>query len=488
MSEPSEGRSRLSTSAIVAFSAVSLPTSALSLAISIYLPAYFATNLGVSLTVIGGSWATVRMLDIIVDIVLAETMDRTRTRFGRYRLWLVIGAPVVMLGVYKIFMAPPGFDGVYLVSWLLVMYLGTSILNLSHSAWGAKLAPHYDDRSRLFGVLALVGVLGAFAALTFPAAAKPMGQTHAQSMQDMGWFIFWLTPLAVTLVVWSTPETIAPDQPRRRHSLRDYWTLFTNTSLVRLFLAQAALTLGPGWMGVLYLFFFTDSLGFTANQASILMGGYILAGVIGAPITARMAVRFGKHRTLIFTTTAFSLGLPTVVLIPHGQPMAAVPAMLWCGAMAAGFDLMIRSMLADVGDEVRLEQGRERISLIYAVNTLAAKIAAAFAIGLTFPLLARLGYVAREGVVNTPAAIRSLELVYIIGPIVFVTLGGACVLGWRLDARRHGDIRAQLEARDASFATAPIIDSIESQATVPVTLRGLPGPLREDTNSERPSS
>ena len=485
MNEPAAAPGKLSTSAIVAFSAVSLPTSALSLAIVIYLPAYFATSLGVSLTVIGGSWATVRMLDIIVDVVLAETMDRTRTSFGRYRPWLVIGAPLVMLGVYKIFMAPPGFDGVYLVSWLLVMYLGTSILNLSHSAWGAKLAPGYHDRSRLFGVLALVGVLGAFAALSFPAAAMPLGHTHARSIQDMGWFIFWLTPVAVALVVWSTPETVAPERQRRRHSLSDYWALFTNTSLVRLFLAQGALTLGPGWMGALYLFFFTDSLGFTANQASILMGGYILAGVIGAPITARMAVKFGKHHTLVFTTTAFSLGLFTVKLIPHGQIMAAVPAMLWCGAMAAGFDLMIRSMLADVGDEVRLEQGRERISLIYAVNTLAAKIAAAFAIGLTFPLLARLGYVAREGAVNSPEAIRSLEHVFVIGPIVFVTLGGACVLGWRLDARRHDRIRAQLEARDAPCTTAPTIASVESQATVTAAL---PSRAREDTDSGRPSS
>jgi Na+/melibiose symporter-like transporter len=449
MNAPTTRPGRLSTSAIVAFSVVGLPTSALSLAIMIYLPAYFATSLGVSLTVIGGSWATVRMIDIVVDVVLAETMDRTRTRFGRYRPWLVVGTPFVMLGVYKIFMAPPGFDSTYLVSWLLVMYFGTSILNLSHSAWGAKLAPHYDDRSRLFGILALVGVLGAFAALSFPAAAAPLGHTHARSIQDMGWFIFWLTPAAVALAVWSTPETIAPEHSRRRHSFGDYWTLFTNTSLLRLFLAQAALTLGPGWMGALYLFFFTDSLGFTPNQASILMGGYILAGVIGAPITARMAVKFSKHRTLVFTTTAFSLGLVTVKFIPHGQVLAAVPAMLWCGAMAAGFDLMIRSMLADVGDEVRLEHGRERISLIYAVNTLAAKIAAAFAIGLTFPLLAKLGYVAREGAVNSPAAIRSLELVFVIGTIAFVMLGGACVLGWRLDARRHGEIRAQLEARDA---------------------------------------
>ena len=53
-----------------------------------------------------------------------------------------------------------------------------------------------------------------------------------------------------------------------------------------------------------------------------------------------------------------------------------------------------------------------------------------------------------------------MELVYIVGPIVFVMLGGACFIGYKLDARRHADIRAQLEARDAELTQAPILESL----------------------------
>ena len=109
-----------------------------------------------------------------------------------------------------------------------------------------------------------------------------------------------------------------------------------------------------------------------------------------------------------------------------------------------------------VADEVRLEQGQEQLSLIYALNALANKIASAFAIGLTFPLLAWLGYKATTGAVNTPEAIFSLEMAFIVGPIIFVMLGGACVIGWKLDAGKHADIRRQLEERDALYAAAPI--------------------------------
>jgi Na+/melibiose symporter-like transporter len=128
--------------------------------------------------------------------------------------------------------------------------------------------------------------------------------------------------------------------------------------------------------------------------------------------------------------------------------------------MASGFGLMISAMLADLGDQVRLEQGKERISLIYAMNGLAAKIAAACSLILTYPLIQRLGFNPKEGVVNTPQAIHSLEMAYIIGPIIFVMLGGACVIGWKLDAKRHADIRAELEARDAQFAQTAVLDSL----------------------------
>ena len=441
--------SRLSLLAMLTFSATSLPLSALGVAVFVYLPPYFASHLGVSLTIIGGVWATVRMIDVGVDPILGLIMDRTRTPLGRYRVWMIIGAPVLMLALYKLFMAPAGIGTRYLVVWLLVMYLGTSTMGLAQSAWGARLATQYHERSRLFGVLTTVGVVGAIAVLAFPIIGKPLGRSDAWGVQAMGWFSIVLTPLTVAIVAFRTPEHIATAGPKQAFAFSDYWSLIAKPDLMRMYLAQIATTLGPGWMSALYLFFFKASRGFTVQQATILLGVYILAGAPGAMLTAALAGKIGKHRTLMVTTTAYSIGLSTALLIPKGNLLAAVPIMLWCGGLASGFGLMIQAMLADVGDEVRLAQGKERISLIYALNNVAGKIAGALAIALTFPLLDKLGFKAAEGAVNTPAAIHNLELAYLIGPVVFVMLGGACVIGWRLDAKRHASILGELEAHDA---------------------------------------
>ncbi|HLI68098.1 MAG TPA: MFS transporter [Caulobacteraceae bacterium] len=454
------GRLKLST--ILTFSLATIPTSALGIALGIYLPRYFAGHLGVGLGVVGAAFFAVRMIDIPVDPVLGVLMDRTRTRIGRYRVWFLTGAPILMLAVYQLFMAKPGIGEVYIVGWLLVLYLGTSILGLSQGAWSATLAPEYNERTRLFGITSMVSIVATVAVLAIPII--PTHLSEAADVQAMGWVAILLAPLCVGIVAWRVPEKVSADVETHRFPLSDYLAIARKPEILRLFFAQACLTLGPGWMSALYLFFFGDVLHFSFAQSSGLLILYILAGVAGAPATAWVSSRLNKHRTLIAATTAYSIGLCTIFVLPRGQFFVTAPVMLWCGFMASGFGLLTSSMTADVGDEVRLEQGRQRMSLIYSVTGLAAKIAGAFAFAFSFGLLAAVGYQAKEGAHNTQAAIQWLEYIYILGPIFFVMVGGACFVGWKLDATRHGEIRAALDARDAALGEAALLEGLTGQA------------------------
>ncbi|HXV01531.1 MAG TPA: MFS transporter [Caulobacteraceae bacterium] len=431
------------------FAAPNISLGALGIVVFVSLPPYFSGHLGVPMSVIGVVWMLVRLLDVPVDVLLALGMDRTRTPIGRYRPWLIVGAPILMAGLYMLFMAPSGFDGIYLFVWLAALYLGNSIVSLAHQAWAASLTRHYHERSRIFGVINAVGVAGVMAAMAVLIGGPAFHLSNAQAVRDSGWFIILAVPFGVAVAALTTPERLAPDQARAQPPLKDYFEILAKPDLLRLFLVSIALTLGPGWMAAIYLFFFEASRGFSGQEAYILLAVYILAGIPGAFATAALARRVGKHRTLMVTTTAFSLGLFSIFIVPKGDIALYVPMMFFEGVMASGFGMMVQAMLADVGDEIRLRQGRQRMSLVFAVNTLASKIAAAGAIGLTFPLLQALGFNPAEGAVNTPAAIHNLDMAFLIGPIVFVMAGGACVIGWRLDAARHGEIRAALEVRDA---------------------------------------
>jgi Na+/melibiose symporter-like transporter len=433
------------------FSLAGFPVGAISIALLVYLPPHLSGHLGVGLAVVGGAFATVRLLDIGVDPLLGLIMDRTRSRVGRYRLWMIIGVPILVLGTYKLFLAPVGIDRDYLLVWLLIFYVGLSILTLAHPAWAATLATQYHARSRLYGLMAAALIASSFSVLVVAMVNAKLHFSDANGVRAMGWLIIFGTPLLVGASVLCVREEISPELPQKPR-LRDFTGLLTKPDLVRLYLSQIALTLGPGWMSALYLFFARDVLGFSGGQASGLLAIYILAGLAGAPLTAHLATRIGKHRTLALSAALYSLGLVTVLAIPKGDFAVAIGPMFWCGFMASGFDLMVRAMLADVADEVRLEQGKERMSLIFGLNALSGKLATALAIGITFPLLQGLGYVAAEGAANTAAAIESLKWAFIAGPIVFVMLGGAVVLGWRLTAAEHAKVRTGLADMDALAA------------------------------------
>ena len=451
MTTPSSSSS-LSLGLAIAFAATSLPLSALGLAGSVHLPASFAANIGVELAVVGAAFAIVRFIDIPIEPTLGILMDRTRSPIGRYRLWTLLGAPLLMLGLYMLMTAGKGVGQGYLITWLLVMYLGVSILLLAHSAWAASLARSYDDRARLFGVMAAVGVGGAVSVLMIPIIMEPMGYSEPQGVQAMIWYIILLAPVAVGLVVWRTPETLATEVTGQRFQLRDYWELITDHSMRRILLADLALSLGPGWMAALYIFYSRDSLQLSGAATNILLAIYIVAGVAGAPMLAWLATRISKHRTVMVCCLSYSLLLLALPFMPKGSLLAVAPILFLTGFFAAGFNVLTRAMTADVADEVRLRQGKERSGLLYALTTLTTKIAAGGSIFLTFNVLSQVGYDPKLGQANTPEAIQALMLCFLVGPIIFVMLGALTMIGYRLDAERAADVRRQLDARDAGLA------------------------------------
>lgn len=450
MIDPQSSAPRLSAARLVCFSGLSLPLGALLLAISVYLPPFLASNIGIGLATIGSAYTLVRLLDVGVDPLLGMMMDRTRPRAGRYRPWIAAGAPVLMISVYALFEAQPGVGFTYLVFWLLIYYLGMSMLNVAHSAWGARLATDYNERSRLFGAMALGMIAGTIAILALPLAATALGWNVAHPTRLIGWMVLGLIPVVTLLLLLTIAEPATGPAASHGISWRNCRALLSQRHLIRMLLVQLTLTLGPGWAGALFLFFFTVTLEFSQAQTGTLLLSYFLAGLAGAPLIAGLAVRIGKHRALIVTTTIYAFTLAAFFFAPQGSMAIALPLLVVAGMMNAGFDLMIRSMLADVADEIQFETGRDQTSLVYGLNSAVNKVALAMGVGLSYPILEWLGFDAALGAQNSDTAIFGLRLLYVLGPTLFTMLGGACLLGWSLDAARHAAIRAELAARDAS--------------------------------------
>ena len=463
----------LSFGRTLAFSATSLPINAAIIAVMIHLPPYFATTVGVPLAAVGVIFAICRFIDIPVEPMLGLAMDRTRTRFGRFRVWTVVGAPLLMVGFYMLLQAGKGVSQGYLIAWLLVMYLGMSTLLLSHAAWASTLAKSYNDRARIFGIMTAAGVFGSLGVLILPNIMEAQGFSEAEGIRAMVWYVIGLTPVCVGLVVMLTPETLPVEVKGQRFRARDYLELITHPSMARILLADLCLTLGPGWMSALFLFFSRDRMHFTTGQANQLLIVYIIAGLLGAPCMAWLATRIGKHRTCQLACLVYSASLICIVFLPPGNVWANMPINFVTGFVATGFVVMVRSMVADVTDDIRLHQGKERGGLLYSLTTSTAKIAGAAGTVITYPLLQRLGYDPKLGTHNSHEAIQGLTIAFLAGPTFFLALGAACFIGYKLSAEKAAETRHLLEARDAALADERDLAGLGAD----------PGPLISPTRS-----
>ncbi|HEX2800740.1 MAG TPA: MFS transporter, partial [Phenylobacterium sp.] len=143
---------------ILALGATSMPLGLIVIVFGVFLPRFYV-SLGLSFAAVGAALLIVRLLDVALDLIVGLAMDQTRTPIGRYRPWLLAGAPILMLGVYHLLLPRGPVGQLYLIGWLLAAYLGFSILTLSMAAWGANVAAAYHERARVYGVVQAMSTL-----------------------------------------------------------------------------------------------------------------------------------------------------------------------------------------------------------------------------------------------------------------------------------------------------------------------------------------
>jgi Na+/melibiose symporter-like transporter len=128
--------------------------------------------------------------------------------------------------------------------------------------------------------------------------------------------------------------------------------------------------------------------------------------------------------------------------------------MFLAGGILSAFAFLVRAMVADVGDQVRLETGKDRIGILYSLVTSTAKIGSALAVAIALPMLAAFGFSAAPDATNTPEALMGLLLLYTVPPVTLVLLAAWAIRGYALGRAEHDEIRGALATRDAEALAA----------------------------------
>jgi GPH family glycoside/pentoside/hexuronide:cation symporter len=442
---------RLPFPRLFAFSAGSIPGYLLLGIMGVFLPRFYAGHLGIGLLALGAAIAGIRLVDLGIDLMLGILMDKTNTPMGKYKPWYLLGLPVTILAVYKVFNPPEGAGIPYLLVWYTLLYVAYSLLVLGHSAWAGTISGQYNERSRIFGWMMGLSLAGSVTINLLPLVTHgAINPAKSASIPTIGWIIIGAAVITMPLALLLAPERKAPIANKERIGFKDYAAVITTPSMLRLVLADLFLTLGPGTTAPIFVFFFHEAKLFTLTQVTILLIPYVGAGVIGAPFWGQVAQKLGKHRTLQIACVAYAITQTILMALPAGKFAITAAGMASVGFCASAFILLVRAMVADVADQLRLETGQERSGVLFALVTMTQKFGTSITISIVYPILAYVGFNAKDGAVNTPYAIWGLEMCYLFAPIVLVLVGGAMFFGYSLTSEKQGQIRAQLDALAAA--------------------------------------
>ncbi|AQR62096.1 MFS transporter [Brevundimonas sp. LM2] len=446
---PAPAPGRRSNRVLAAFSAPGLPYSAIGLPLAVSLPAFYSQYVGLDLAAVGTAFLLVRCLDICFDPVVGWGMDRTKSKWGPYRTWMAAGTPILMLAVGFIFYVQPGAGFGYLFVWLLVLYVGFSITTLAQLAWGAVLAPQYDERSRLYGWWQSANIVGVLIALFIPTIVLQAGWgTYEDGVRAMGLFILISLPVTLLVAVLIAPE---PQVARgETHGALKAWiALFARPVVRKVLWCDLFLGIAPGITGALLFFYFESIKGFDRGQSQIFMVLYFVAGLMAAPFWSWLAVRVGKDRALQIASIAFAALYALIGFLPAGNFTVTAIGLFIAGLPYAAGLLLSRAMMADVADEVRLETGEDRMGLLFSFLSLTTKLGYAISVGVLI-LLAWVGFDQAPGAANSPTALTTLTLLFLALPTGLLVLSAVVLRAYPLTAARHAQVRAGLAEKDTA--------------------------------------
>ena len=420
----------------------------------VFIPKFYTSEVGVPLALAANIILVVRIFDLVNDPLMGYVSDRTETRWGRRRPWLALAAPLMMLGVYNLFMPPPGAGALHMLAWMMVVSAGTTMILIPYYAWAAELSPDYNERSRITGARSMMGVAGNLLAQLTPALALLLFGIGGSAvvLEVVGFTMLALMPVCILLTVTQVPETRLRERSQMpvRRGLK---LMFANGPFKRLVLSFMLGQAGLAITAPLYLFFIAFVLG-AEEQAIFMLTFFYLANFAAIPLWVRASARIGKHRAYVASYALVAAVHPFYMLLGAGDFWWMLPVTLATGFAAGGFSAMLpNSMKADVIDLDSLQSGENRAAQFFSVWSFTFKSAAAFGAWLALACLALVGFDAAPNAVNGEGPLLGLRLLFAVLPSVFFLLAGAMVWNYPITEARHAELRAQLEGQGAAASS-----------------------------------
>jgi GPH family glycoside/pentoside/hexuronide:cation symporter len=392
--------------------------------------------------------------DGVNDPVTGYLSDRTSTRLGRRRPFL-IGAALPMGLTFGLLWSPPAGLGplagfFYLVLAYVVLDTCFTFYATPYLALGAELSQDYHERTQLSASRAFFHVVGLFAGGVVPGVviARWAGDPAAgYAVMGIGIGAFMTAVALLTAALVRERPSTPPAGPSTWGGfVVSLGSTLRNRPFRIMITTFALILLGGGLHQTLVPYAFRYWLD-RPNMVAAVIATYLAASVVSLPAWTLLSRRLGKDRALrlCMLLGASALALLPVVFSPDMSDTRLAVLLVAAGLGNGGWAVLPVAITADIIDHDELETARRREGAYFGLWTLVMKLSAALASGIVGLVLQLVGYV--PNAVQTPSTVLGIKLLY--GPVPALFLLAAFVVFRRfpLTRERHGEIQQALWQR-----------------------------------------
>lgn len=427
---------------------------------------YFYTDVvGLAPATVGFIMLGVRLWDTVSDPVMGIIADRTNTKHGKYRPYLLWMAVPFGLITFMTFAGPSLSDPLKIayaaVTYWILMTVYTAI-NVPYSALMGVMTADSEQRT----ILSSYRFVGAFtAALIIGMTARPMinffgGGSGTEGFDEaLGFRItfFLLASLATILFLvtfFTTRERVPPPEVDEPDIRKDAAVLLQNRAWVIMAIAGVLTLSNVAIRGAVTFHFFKYYVGddgspyfLFLDQTSLVLTTGSLAFIAGLVFTKTLARMFGKRNALIGLTVLNALTVVGFFFIPAEAYGLMLVVNMIGNFLAGPTPALVWSMYADVADFGEWRSGRRSTGLVFSAAMFAQKMGLTFGTAGAAFLLDQYGFVANQA--QSPETIEGLRILFSLVPGALALANGLVLLLYPIREETVEQMQRELEASRA---------------------------------------
>jgi sugar (glycoside-pentoside-hexuronide) transporter len=420
---------------------------------------FYCTNvLGIPPALAGVALLVPRLLDAFSDPLMGAVSDRTRSKLGRRRFYLLLGAPLLAVSFGSVFFVDPGLALGPRVAVLMLLFLASNfavtIYEVPYSAMAAEMTTDYRQRIGLTGYKMMAARAGIILALFGGPFIFRSQVDLAAGFRLLG-LIAGLFILATGLwAFFATARAPRIDSVAHRFSLAaEYRAIVGNKPFRTLWFVFLLQNLAIGAASTTLIYFVIYAMRMDAKAAGPFLAVGGIAAALATPVWVLVGRRLGKRRGYFLALGAAALLAAAVALVAPGMAVLLFLVLAVAGAADAGTQLLPNSMVPDTVEVDEARTGERREGALFGAWGFCRKLGMTLGAFLVSLALAAIGF-EQGAATQSPHAVLGIRLIYAALPCLLWLMAMLLLTRYRLTEASFNAIKAEILAARAAEASA----------------------------------